>query len=121
MGSPVRTTRVPAGRWLWVEPKVVATALAHRAAMRFTNPGTLFGSIRTTGVRVRRAAMIAGALAYPPMPTTTSAARTMGRTSRAASRAMETALTDRSASRVWAEMTRTGENGKPAAGTSVAS
>ena len=55
------------------------------------------------------------------MPTTTSAARTMGRTARAAASDIQRAFAVCSETRVCADATRTGTNGNPAPGTSVAS
>ena len=120
-GFPVRTTLVPAGSRSAVASKVVATAAAQRAATRLTTPGTPFCSISTIGVLTRRAARIAGALAYPPMPTTTSAARTMGRTTREAANDIHRAFAVCMETRVCADATRTGTNGKPASGTRMAS
>ena len=49
IGLPVRSMRAPVGRRAAVPANVVATTEAQRAASRFTTPGTVFGSIRTSG------------------------------------------------------------------------
>ena len=58
------TTRVPGGQPSRPSPRRSwRPRRAHRAATRLTTPGTPFCSISTIGVRTRRAARIAGALA----------------------------------------------------------
>jgi hypothetical protein len=59
----VRSIRTPVGNHARVASNVTAIAAAHRAAIRLTAPGTLFGSTKTSGRRARRAASAAGALA----------------------------------------------------------
>jgi hypothetical protein len=86
-----------------------------------TRPGTLFGSSSTNGVRVRRAASAAGALANPPMLTTTSASATSPRQARAPRHASHAARAVAGESRLCAEATSRPTNGNPAAGTSDAS
>ena len=89
----------------------MAAAAAHRAVTRFTTPGIAFGSITTTGRRTASAARVAGALANPPMLTTTSLPRTRRRTRHAATTIIASARIVRTDSRVCAEITRTPVNG----------
>ena len=86
-GLPVRTVRARRGRARRASANASATVRAGRAKVRFASPGTAFCSCRTTGRRERNEARTTGTLTYPPIPTTTSAASTRGRT----------ALTDRTA------------------------
>jgi hypothetical protein len=62
-------------------------------------------------VRVRRAASVAGALAYPPAPSTTSARATVGRHARAAANVFRTARSERSDTRCCADATSSAVNG----------
>ena len=121
IGFPVRSTRVPAGRRAPVASNMVATTEAHRAPTRWTTPGTLFGSINTSGRRARCAARTAGAAAKPPMLTTASAPSMSGRQDRAPRSARATARSVASETRDWAAATRSPTNGNPAAGTNRAS
>ena len=121
MGFPVTTVRVRRGNDGAAPGKDRATTRAIRDRTRLARPGTAFCSWTTTGRWARLPATTAGTLTNPPIPTTTSAPWTRGRTRRtdpsavtgARSAPTETFRTNGRAS--------ISTKGNPAAGTSLAS
>ena len=56
-----------------------AIAVASLARSRFARPGIAFCSCKIVGTRTDRAARTGAMLAYPPIPRTAAASRTIGR------------------------------------------
>ena len=121
MGFPVSSTRLRPRKRRCASGNDTAVAAARRDRNRLARPGTAFCSCRTTGRPALNAAITAGPLAYPPIPTTTSTSSTRGRhrlTDRSITKGNRNRPADRRRTRGAAS---TSTNGNPAAGTSWAS